>query len=305
MTQIPPYTRTRHSTARIMTTALLSMLPILALAAAAHGNAVLLRAGICIASAAAAEFICRGIFARDFSLHDMSAAVTGMILALILPTGTPIWLSGISSAFAIVVGKQVFGGLGKNVINPALAGLLLSCGVLYAIRPRSALLTPLEPSAVPGFFAKLHLPAKAAHFSEIPVLGFGQFDGALFLAPVILLIIILLWSRTVKWEIPAFAAAGALAAAYISYRFHFTAHSHIPSIAASGGFLFIVSMILSDPVTSPLSAGGRIVYGIISGIVIAAAWILTKNGYAALLSVLACNLLTPLFDRAFPRRRFR
>lgn len=305
MTMIPPYMRTRHSISRIMTIAFLSMLPVLALAAAVHGNAVLLRAAICIASTATAEFIFRGIFARDFSLHDMSAAVTGMILALILPAATPLWLAGLSAAFAVIAGKQIFGGLGKNIINPALTGLLLSCGVLFALRPRAALLTLFAPSPIPDFTAKLHLPAGAVHFLETPVLGFGQFGGAVFLIPAVLLLVILLWNRTVKWDIPLSAAAGALAAAYIAVRFSLTTHSHVPAFAVSGGFLFIVSMILSDPVTSPLTAGGRFVYGLVSGAVIAAVWILTKNGYAAVLSVLACNLLTPILDRAFPYRRFR
>ena len=304
MTAHSPYIRTQASIPVLMTAAAAAAFLPIAVSAFLNGPAILLTAAACIASSAVTEFICRGIFARDFSLHDMSSTVTGIILSAILPAGTPLWLAALSSAAAIIAGKQIFGGLGRNLFNPALTGLAFACGTLLVIRPHSAVLATIQQQ-MPPLFGKLHLPAAVSHVLSNPVFGFGSFGGTLYLVPAALALIALLIAGIIRWEIPFFAASGCLLTAWFASVLHLTTHSYVPAFALSGGFFFVISLMLTDPVTSPLTSGGRMIYGLLSGIVLASVWIITKNGYAAVLALLVCNLLSPLINKAFTSRSFR
>jgi len=115
-----PHITSPETTSRLMFDVLIALMPALLAGTIFFGPRALLIAGISIASCIIFEYISRKVMKRDNSISDLSAAVTGMLLALNLPVGVPWWLPVVGGLVAIVVVKQMFGGLGQNFVNPAL-----------------------------------------------------------------------------------------------------------------------------------------------------------------------------------------
>ena len=116
-----PQVRTRMDTRRIMLNVMLALLPSLAAAAYEFGYKPVLMVAVSMASAVFYEWLYRRLMKKPESISDLSACLTGMLLAMTLPTTAPWWLPLIGNLFAIVIVKQLYGGIGKNFLNPALA----------------------------------------------------------------------------------------------------------------------------------------------------------------------------------------
>ncbi len=117
-----PHVRTSKSTSQIMFDVVIALMPASAASVYFFGLSSLLTIAVSVISAVLAEHIVCVIRKRETTITDYSAVVTGIILALNLPSGTPVWIPAIGSIFAIVIAKQLFGGIGENFINPAMAG---------------------------------------------------------------------------------------------------------------------------------------------------------------------------------------
>ena len=300
----PPYIRTSHTVTYLMTMVIISSLPILLTAYLLKGNIFLMQTAVCIGSSAAAELIARGIFARDISLHDVSAFVTGMILSLLLPDNTPLWIAAVSSAAAVLAGKQMFGGLGKNIFNPALVGLLCASGIILFLHSFKALQGSIHQN-ISSYWVNGRLLSD--HFTSAcstTVFSVGSLSGIEFLVPALCMLCILLCTGVIRWELPLFGTIGAVSAAALSSALHLTVHPLALSFfLASGGCIFLVSAVLTDPVTSPLTAAGRIIYACIAGIFLSTVFLLTKSSYCAALSILAANAFSPALNRLLVRTR--
>ncbi len=147
ITSTSPHIHCGSSVRNIMLDVLISLVPCTLAAYYFFGSRSLLLIAVCIASAVGTEWICRKMMGREKSIGDLSAVVTGLLLALTLPIGLPIWQAVLGTVFAIAVAKQVFGGLGYNPFNPALVGrafLLISF---------TASMTTWTPSAWKGISA--------------------------------------------------------------------------------------------------------------------------------------------------------
>ncbi len=120
-----PHTHNNINTQRIMLDVIISLIPALVVAVVRFGFHALTLTCVCIASAVIAEYLARKIMKRDNSLGDLSAVVTGLILALNLPSTLPLWMGAFGSAVAIVVVKQFFGGMGQNFVNPAMTARII------------------------------------------------------------------------------------------------------------------------------------------------------------------------------------
>ena len=117
-----PHIRGNFRTSRIMLDVVLALLPALGVGVYVLGFRALLVALVCMVSAVAAEFLYGVVTRGRNTIIDCSAMVTGLLLAMTLPASVPLWLAAVGSVFAILVVKQVFGGLGQNLFNPAIAG---------------------------------------------------------------------------------------------------------------------------------------------------------------------------------------
>ena len=117
-----PHLRSPITTAVIMRDVIIALVPALICSIVVFGWRSLLLTAVCVGSCMVFEYLSRRAMKRDNTLSDLSAAVTGMLLAFNLPSTFPVWMAIVGSFFAIVIAKQLFGGIGQNFVNPAIAG---------------------------------------------------------------------------------------------------------------------------------------------------------------------------------------
>ncbi len=283
------------------------------------------------ASAVLAELLCLHWLGQPLRRAlDGTALLTGWLLALSLPPSAPWWIGVGGSFFAIAIGKQVYGGVGQNIFNPA---MLARVALLIAFPLQMttwALPQPLGSAAAPGFveslaitFAGAPLPdamvgatalgglktdmtlgheAAAwlqANFSLLPAL-LGQTPGSLGETSELLILLGGVWlllRRIIHWEIPVSLVLVTVVLAGITH--HMTPGRYPAGMyhLASGGLLLGALFIATDPVTSPVSRVGRLIFGAGCGFMIFV--IRTWGGFpeAVAFAVLFMNGLTPLIDR--------
>lgn len=120
-----PHVRSHETVSKIMLTVIVALIPSLIASVVIFGFRSLLVNGVCVGSCVLFEYLSRKIMKRDNTLGDLSAVVTGLLLAFNLPVSIPLWMCVIGSFFAIVVVKQFFGGIGQNFVNPAIGGRIV------------------------------------------------------------------------------------------------------------------------------------------------------------------------------------
>ncbi|MCK6410062.1 RnfABCDGE type electron transport complex subunit D [Thauera sp.] len=326
-----PHVHGRTAIPQVMRTVLLALLPATATGVWLFGwpalNMIVLSIAGCVAAEAAALAIGRRALAH--TLGDGSAVVTGLILALCLPPWAPWWLPLLGGAFAIVVGKQVFGGLGQNVLNPAMlarVALLVSFPLEMTawVAPQ-----PLFSAAAPGFLESLAItfgavaapdavsaatalaPLKTGgEFAAGPALialGLGTVPGSLGETSALALLAggaLLIARRIVPWQIPA-ALLGTLALLAAIFNQIDPAHYAPPLLHLLGGSaLMCAFFIATDPVGAPVTPSGRLIFGAGIGALIYA--IRTWGGYpeGVAFAVLLLNAATPLIDHLVRPRRY-
>lgn len=249
-----PHAHASVSVTRLMLDVILALLPTTAAGIAFFGWPALWTVLTCVVSAVATEALCRRAMGREQTVGDLSAVLTGLLLALNLPAGLPLWMAAAGSVFAIAIAKQVFGGLGMNPFNPALAArafLLISfTGPMTTwLKPfwwRSpeamTTATPLATQEFPGF-ADLFLGMMPGCIGEVSAL-------ALLVGAAYLLV-----RRVITWHIPvAFLATCAACALVLG-----GAPVHVQLL--SGGIVLGACFMATDYVTSPASAKGKLIFG--------------------------------------------
>ena len=175
VTSTSPHIHSGSSVRGIMLDVIISLLPCAAAALVFFGLRSALLIAVCVGAAVATEWLCRLAMKRENTIGDLSAVITGLLLALTLPIGLPLWQAALGSVFAIAVAKQIFGGLGYNPFNPALAGrafLLISYTAAMTTWNASNWLE--EPgnaeTTSAAAAAEMSAAASAAVLPEIPVL---------------------------------------------------------------------------------------------------------------------------------------
>lgn len=332
-----PHFGSPQSTRRVMFDVVVALLPALVGAVWLFGlRGALLPVVASVAAAVAAEFVCLRLMKRSTSAAlDGSAIVTGILLAYNVPPGVPWWLPVLGSAFAIVVGKQAFGGLGSNLVNPALLGraflmasfpVLMTAGWSAPFEWRNAAAgfdTHGMPASIvaemPGADAVTGAtPLRAwkdsfgmeAHAGQAVREGLtdpgtlmnlltGRRGGCIGETSVVLLLLGALYlfvRRVLEWRIP-FAYFGAVALfGWVFGGPGFFSGDAVFSVL-SGGVILGGFFMATDMVTSPVTRRGRLVFGLGAGLltVIIRRW----GGYpeGCSYSILLMNLATPLIDR--------
>ncbi len=273
----------------------------------------------CVASAVATEWVCNRIRRTPNSLGDLSAAVTGIILALSLPPALPAWAAVIGSCFAIAIGKMVFGGLGANIFNPAMVGrafLTASFGLLMTTWTVPTTINPLMPAisaanttdamtqATPLAHSKEAIKAKqgAEAVSALWRAAFvGQRGGCLGETSAIALLtggLYLLIRRTISWHIPVSMLLSVTVFAFIAWLVNPSANITPLAHLTTGGILIGAFFIATDPITSPLTITGRWIFGAGIGALVMLIRIVGEYPEGVMYAVLLMNGVTPLIDRA-------
>jgi electron transport complex protein RnfD len=287
--------------------------------------------GTCVVSCVVTEFLCNLLRRRlrPFeSLGDLSAIITGMILAFSIPPAIPLWAAVIGSVFAIAIGKMVFGGLGSNIFNPAMAGrvFLTACfGVMMTTWTVPAtidknmsivgsteaahIVSGQEPiiiartQATPLAQSKNAIKSKSGAKEldeQMKAAFFGEIGGCLGETSALALLIggaYLLIRKTITIHIPAAVLLGAFVFASIAWLINPDAYMSPVMHLLSGGLLIGAFFIATDPVTAPLTAKGMWIFGIGVGAITMLIRIIGEYPEGVMYSVLLMNALTPLIDR--------
>lgn len=232
------------------------------------------------------EFLYNFLLKKEQTVHDISAVVTGMLLGFNMPVTVPVWLPVIGAAFAILVVKMLYGGIGKNIVNPALAGriflfLSFSGYMTKWVTVNSALdktvtslplfaNTDIVSSATPLFYLK---NGDTQILNSVPLSSafIGTVGGCIGETSAVLLIIgglYLIYKRVITWHIPvSFLGTVAL----ITFLFpHFNNISRIQFMLYnlfSGGLMLGAIFMATDYATSPITPRGRIIYGVGCGLI--------------------------------------
>ena len=242
-----------------------------------------------------------------FEIDRSFAIIPGLLLALVLPVNTPIWLIIFGTFISNILGKMIFGGFGQNIFNPALLGYLF-ISVSYSSLMGSALnlyeldtlagTTPLSNLASLNYYGTYE--EVVGSFSSLMNLFVGTIPGALGETSKLLIIIAFIYltvTKTIKWRIPVFyVLTSFLMTLIIGHNIGDGVWYSLFHIL-SGGLLFGAVYMATDPVTSPIISIGQVFYGISLGILTIALRFLTPYPEAVMTSILFMNMLVPLFDK--------
>lgn len=312
-----PHISKHHSTQSVMADVIIAMIPAMVMAGVYFRMRALLLIGTCIITCVVSEWLCNIIRKKPNSLGDLSAVVTGIILAFSLPPGFPLWAAIIGSAFAIIIGKMVFGGLGSNIFNPAMVGrcFLTACfGVMMTTWTTPATAWPVTDGiteattqATPLAMSKEAIKAdgqgeKKADIvnRQIKSMFFGSTGGCLGETSALALLIgavYLLIKRTINFHIPAAVLIAAFVCAEIGYIVNPQAYISPITHLLGGGMLLGAFFIATDPVTAPLTARGMWIFGAGVGAVTMLIRMVGEYPEGVMFSVLLMNAVTPLIDR--------
>ena len=305
----PPHICGKDTISSRMRDVLIALSPALVLALYRYGNNAFYTIAIAVVSALLAEYLFQRVAGKTVTINDYSAAITGLLLAFNLPPNVPFWLPAAGSFFAIIVVKQLFGGLGSNFINPALAArafLLASFPVHMTNWTLPDALSGATPDSISGatYLAMIkENPAFSPELSDYMALLFGKIGGCIGETSALALIaggIYLLIRRVINWRIPVFYIGRFALFGFIFGRTgFFTGFSdgNILFEVLNGGLILGAFFMATDYATSPITPNGKILMGIGCGLL--TVFIRFYGGYPEGVSyaILIMNLFVPLIDK--------
>ena len=280
-----PHVVAPADTASIMRDVVIALIPALAVSTYVFGARALLLTAVCAVFSVFFEWVTRKILKRSNTIGDWSAVVTGVILAFNLPVGIPLWMAVIGCFIAIVVVKQLFGGLGQNFREHILANYQAVVAEQDAITGA----TPLAISAAGGT-----VPTNLEMFLGLINGSMGEISAAALLLGGIYLIV----RKVISPAIPV-AFLGTVAVLSLVFGL-----DPIFQLCAGGVMLGAIFMA-TDYVTSPITTPGRIIFGIGCGIFTMLIRVYASYPEGVSFAILLMNILTPHIDRLTRRKVFK
>jgi electron transport complex protein RnfD len=308
MVSVSPHLSERVNAAGVMWSVNLALLPQALAAVYLFGWRAALVIGVSVAASVAAEALSQLIFKREVTVSDGSAVVTGVLLAFTLPPQTPLWMAALGAVLAVFLVKQLFGGLGYNIFNPALTAraILLSSFPVAMTAWARPVLSLASVDAVSAASA-LGIVKEAARSGVTAPMPYGYLDLLLGTVPgslgetckIALLIgaAFLILRGIVNWRIPVtFIATVALLSFIVGRDPLFE--------ILSGGIILGAFFMATDYVTSPTTGNGRLIFGAGCGII---TFLIRQYGgfpEGVCYSILFMNCFTPLIETYVRPRRF-
>lgn len=292
-----PHVRSKESIQSIMRDVIIALVPATAAGIYYFGISALILIIAAIASSVIFEALCQKIMKKPVTVSDLSAVVTGLLLAMNLPAAAPIWVAVVGSAFAIIFGKQLFGGLGQNFINPALAGRAFLLASYPTEMTTWSVPNGLEVADAATYATPL-AQLKAGHLdASLGELILGQCGGTIGETCAIALIIggvYLLYKHVISWKIPViYIATVAILFGVIGRH---GMRMPLQEIMAGGVMLGGIFMA-TDYASSPVTPKGQIIFAVGAGLI--TYLIRTFGGYpeGVSYSILIMNCCVPLIER--------
>ncbi|MGN0130917.1 MAG: RnfABCDGE type electron transport complex subunit D [Lachnospiraceae bacterium] len=286
-----PHIRSKASTSRIMLCVVIALLPAAAFGVYNFGLNALFLILITIASCVLSEFLFDMICHKKNTIGDLSAVVTGLLLALNLPPKAPWWIGVIGGAFAIVVVKMLFGGLGQNFMNPALGA---RCFLLISF---TSIMTNFECDAYTGATPLAAL--KAGQNVNVFDMVVGRTAGTIGETSMIAIVIgacILLLLGIIDLRIP-----GSYIVSFVIFICIFGGHGidfdFIAAHLAGGGLMLGAFFMATDYVTRPITIKGQYLYGILLGVLTGIFRLFGASAEGVSYAIILGNLLVPLIEK--------
>ena len=312
-----PHIRSQDSVPRIMWHVVASLAPAVVAAAWFFGISALLQ----IATAVAVALLTERATGKGGAIADGSATITGLLLALSLPAGFPLWMTALGAAFAIVFGKQIWGGLGQNVFNPALVGraflqaafpvaittwpspgggFLTLRGDLFAL-PFTHPLPNAITSATP--LGLLKFEGKGTALTDLVLGTTGGSLGETAALAILLGGAWLAWRRYLNWRIPVSILVTVLVVSSVLHLVD-PKRPDAPFMLFSGGLMLGAVYMATDMVTSPITNTGRWAFGVGIGLLVVLIRVWGGLPEGVMYAILFMNALTPFINRATQPRVF-
>ena len=284
-----PHVRSCNTAGDVMYDVILALVPAALFGIWRFGAHALMLMLAGVLSAVLVEYAVGCLIGRD-SIRDGSAALTGLLLALTLPPDATVLMAFVGGASAVVF-KAVFGGLGKNRLNPAFMG--------------RCVLSAASGAAMTAFLKQSGWTAELGSAAEIIRSLIGSHSAVLGGSVIALRLggAFLLWTETISWHIPS-----GMICAYLVVSMLFGGPSaglqQTVYFLAGGGALAAIFMA-TDPVTSPVTDSGKLIFGLLAGIAAALIGRAAGPAESACLGVLASELVTPFIERLTAERMYR
>jgi electron transport complex protein RnfD len=329
-----PHIGTSVRTRTIMAHVLIALAPVTIFGVVLYGLPALRVILVSVASAVAGEALFRRILRLPNRSADLSAAVTGLLLALILPPSTPLWMAALGAVFAVVAAKEFFGGLGANVFNPALIGRafllmsfpaaitqwtipgpgigesalsgadalsgasLLSLDTISGATPLGIIKMGGTPFDVVRQFTAAGLSTEASFSELVTTLFMGSHGGSIGESSILLILaggLYLLVTKVLDWRAPAAMILSVFALSFV------TGLNPLFAVLA-GGLVFGAVFMATDYTTAPLTAAGKLIFGAGAGII--TVLIRTWGNYpeGVTFGILMMNAATPFLNRLLQKK---
>ena len=309
-----PHIRTKDGAGHIMGEVLLAMLLPLLFAVYNFGPRALAATAVSVAGCCAFEWLYRAALKKDNTLGDLSAAVTGVLIAFVCPVTIPYWMLLIGDFFAIVIVKQLFGGIGKNFLNPALAArafMLSWAGEMSTwVGPRSsaALWGAVDAATYPTPMALLHENNLEGlrQMYDLPEMLVGLIGGSMGEVSALLLLLgglFLIVRKVITWYIPVSYIGTVAALTFLFPRGNDPATWMLYNLLG-GGLMLGAFFMATDYVTSPVSHKGQLLFGVGCGLITVFIRYFGAYSEGVCYAILVMNLTVWIIDKNIRPARF-
>lgn len=303
-----PHIRNNEDTRSLMLDVIIALVPALAMSVYVFGVTALISAVVSVAGAVFFEWLYRKLLHKPQTIGDLSAALTGLLLSMVCPPTLPYWMLLVGDFFAIFVVKQLYGGLGKNFLNPALAGraALVAC---YA----SAMTTWAAPRTVDAVTAATPLAMmKAGEFEALTAqyslsdMFIGFIGGSAGEVSAMMLLIgglYLIFRKVISWQTPV---SYILTVAVLTFLFPQgnDALTYMLYNVFGGGLMLGAFFMATDYVTSPVTKKGQLIYGFGCGLLTVFIRYFGSYPEGVCYSILVMNCLVWIIDKYTKPTRF-
>ena len=291
-----PHIRTKNETPRVMLDVVLALLPAAASGVYIYGIRALLVIATCVLASVVSEFLFNIIVKKDQTIFDLSAVVTGLILALNLRADAPVWQCVIGSVFAIVVVKCLFGGLGANFANPAVTArvFMLLC-FTSTIGGGARPLVSSNPDLVSGA-TPLSVISEGGDLPSLLDMFLGLRGGAIgesCIAAILLGFIYLVARKVIHFETPLIMVATVFVLSLIVDN-SFTAAAYQ---VMAGGLVFGAVFMATDYVTTPITRSGKMIFAVGCGLITFLVRYFGTYPEGVSFSILLMNILSPYIEK--------
>ena len=297
-----PHIHDSATTSTIMRDVLIGLAPAMVAAVIIFGFRALLLTAVCAAACVIFEYATERVLGRENTISDLSAVVTGVILSFNLPVQLPLWMAVVGCFFAIVIVKQLFGGIGNNFANPAIAARIFL--LLSFSQPMTSWLSVENGHAVQGVYGATPLAQIAAGETDaLPSLlemFLGLHGGCMGETCALALIIggiYLIWRKVITPTIPLSFIGGVLV---LSLLFGVN-----PMYQLLGGGLMIGAFFMAtDYTTSPITEKGKIIFGLGCALITMVIRVFGSYPEGVSYSILLMNIITPHINRMVRNKAF-